>query len=65
MYQKFEALLKERGVTVAEVARATGINQSTLTNWKQRDTNLSIKNAIKIADYFGIKIDDLVDKVTA
>lgn len=65
MYKRFEELLKERGVTVMDVARATGINQSTLATWKMRDTNLSIKNAIKIADYFGITIDDLVDKVTA
>ena len=64
MYQRFEKLLKEHGVTAADVSKATGINQSTLSNWKHRDTNLSIQNAVKIADYFGIKLDDLVGRAS-
>ena len=62
MYSIFEALLKERGVTVAEVSRQTGIRQSTLSNWKKRDNQLSGKNAILVADFFDVSVDYLMGR---
>lgn len=62
MYDIFERLLRERGVTVADVCRATGIRQSTLSNWKKRGNKLSAKNAELIADYFGISVDYLMGR---
>ena len=35
MYSKFEELLKENGVTAYEVAKATGIPNSTFSDWKR------------------------------
>ena len=35
LYSKFEALLKEKGVSTYEVAKETGIETATFTNWKQ------------------------------
>lgn len=60
MYAVFKELLKRKGVTVADVSRATGINQSTLSNWKVRNNLLSGKNAQKVADYFGVTVDYLM-----
>lgn len=60
MYETFLRLLEEKGVTVADVCRATGINQSTLSNWKIRRNLLSMKNAQLIADYFGVSVDFLL-----
>ena len=62
MYEIFERLLKERGVSVADVCRATGIRQSTLSNWKKRDNKLSAKNTELIADYFGVSVDYLMGR---
>ncbi len=62
MYRIFEALLKERGMTVAEVSRQTGIRQSTLSNWKKRDNQLNGKNAALIADLFGVSVDYLMGR---
>ena len=59
MYSIFERLLNERGVTVADVCRATGIRQSTMSNWKKRNNNLSAKNAKLVADYFNVSVDYL------
>lgn len=59
MYNIFEQLLAEKGVTVAEVCRATGIRQSTMSNWKKRNNHPSPENAKKIADYFGVSVDYL------
>ena len=54
MYERYEELLKLHNVTTADVCNATGISQSTMSNWKKRQNNLSIKNAKLIADYFGV-----------
>jgi len=61
MYEKFEELLKENNVTVAEVSKATGIRQSTLSNWKRRKGNLNVVNTQKIADFFGVTTKELFE----
>ena len=53
-------LLKERGVTATELSRATGINASTLTQWKKGLQKPSTEAVIKIADYFGVTTDYLL-----
>lgn len=60
MYSVFLELLQQRGVTVADVCRETGINQSTLSNWKARGNKLSAKNAELIAKYFNVSVDYLM-----
>ena len=61
MYKKYEALLKKYKVTTAEVSAATGIAQTVFSNWKKRGGCLSAKNLKKLADYFGVKIEDLLE----
>lgn len=62
MYEIFELLLEKHHKTVAEICRATGINQSTLSNWKKRRNLLNPKSAQIIADYFGVTLDYLMGK---
>ena len=45
MYEIFEQLLQKFGVTTADVCKATGIGQSTMSNWKNRRNLISGKNA--------------------
>ena len=59
MYKIFEKLMKERGVSVADVCRATGIKQSTMSNWKTRRNYITPENAMLIANYFGVTLDYL------
>ena len=59
-YEIFEKLKSEKGVTTAEVSKATGIRQSTFSNWKSRNGNLSLDNAKKLAEYFGVSIEELL-----
>ncbi len=59
MYEIYERLLKEKGVTTADVCRATGISQSTMSNWKKRGNAISIKNARLIAQYFDVPLEML------
>ena len=62
MYSIFEMLLREKGLTVADVCRATGIRQSTMSNWKSRNNMLSAKNAQLIANFFGVSVDFLMGR---
>lgn len=56
MYELYEHLLKERNVRSADVARATGISTSSLTDWKKGRATLKADKIQKIADYFNVPI---------
>lgn len=60
MYDVFQQLMDVHGVNRADVSRATGISQSTLSNWRKRGGSLSAENAKLIADYFGVTIEFLL-----
>lgn len=60
MYSVFLWLLEQHGMTVAEFSKATGISQSTLSNWKHRGNLISGKNAQVIANFFGVSVDFLM-----
>lgn len=65
MYERFEQLLKEKGVTVAQMCRDTGIRESTMSNWKNRKENggaVSVDTLAKIAAYFGVSLDFFVNQ---
>lgn len=60
MYEIFEKLLEERGITAYRVAKDTGITTATLTSWKQGKYRPKREKLQKIADYFGVSIDYLM-----
>ena len=65
MYDKFEALLKERNVRAADVAKATGITTTTLSAWKNGRYEPKNDKIQKIADYFGVPITYFFDDTPA
>lgn len=56
MYEKFEALLNKNNVTAYQVSKDTGVNASTLSDWKAGRYEPKVKNIKKIADYFGVPL---------
>lgn len=56
LYEKFEKLLEERGVTAYEVAKQTGIQTATLSAWKKGEYTPKIDKLCKIANYFEIPV---------
>lgn len=60
MYEIFEQLLKQYGCKAADVARATGINQTVFSEWKKGKSNPKTDKLQLIADYFGKSIDYLI-----
>lgn len=56
-YSYFEHLLKINNTTVYRVAKATGIPNSTFTDWKNGRSAPKADKLIKIADHFGVSLD--------
>lgn len=60
MYEIFERLCRERGVTPYRVSEATGIRTSSLSGWKAGKFTPKQEKLKKIADYFGVSIEYLM-----
>lgn len=60
MYDIFEQLLKEHGVTAYRVAKETGVTTATLTSWKQGKYTPKPEKLQKIADYFNVSLEYLM-----
>ena len=60
MYEIFEKLLKERGITAYRVAQETGVTTSTLTSWKQGKYVPKMDKLRKIADYLKVSVEYLM-----
>ena len=61
MYEKFERLLKERNLTPYKVSLATGIAQSSLSDWKSGRSKPKVDKLKILADYFGVPIEYFID----
>lgn len=60
MYEIFERLLQQHGVTAYKVSKETGVTQSTLSDWKRGRSTPKSDNMKKISDYFGVSLDYLM-----
>lgn len=60
MYEIFEQLLQKYGVSAYKVSKATGVTQSTLSDWKRGRSTPKSENMKKLSDYFGVSIDYLM-----
>lgn len=56
-YEKIEALLKMKNITVYRMCKDLGIPTSSATAWKQGQYKPSVTTLKKIADYFGVTVD--------
>lgn len=61
MYQKYAELRDKAGATDYEVAKNTGVSTSTLTNWKYGRYTPKADKIKKIADYFGVSLETLLE----
>lgn len=64
MYAKYVKLRDAKGVNDANVSEATGIPRSTFTDWKSGRSNPKLEKLIKIADFLGVSLDELVRETT-
>ena len=62
MYEIFEKLINERGITPYKVWKETGVSQTTLSEWKKGTYTPKLENLQKIADFLEVDVDYLLGK---
>lgn len=55
------ALLKEKNIAEVEFYKAIGVDKSTYSRWKSREYKVSLCSLKKIADYFDMTVDSLIN----
>ncbi len=60
MYEIFEKLCAEKGVTPYRVCKETGLTTSTISNWKAGRYSPKQDKLQKIADFFSVSIEYLM-----
>ena len=60
MYEVYQKLLDEKGLKNADVARATGISNMTLSDWKRGKSVPKSDKMRKIAEYLNVSVDYLM-----
>lgn len=60
--QNLDNLLSRNKMSRSDLAKAIGLSPSTINAWFNRSCdNVSLKSLIKISEYFGVSIDELVN----
>ena len=60
--KNLEALMLKKNINRSELARGVGISASTVNSWWNRSCeNISLQTLIKISNYFGITLEELVN----
>lgn len=61
MKNNMRVILAKKRLKVADVARKTGLSESTLTAlYYERTKNPEAETLLKIADYLGVTLDELL-----
>ena len=60
--EKLDSLLKEKGINRREFSIRSGIPYSTISNMYDRGSeDLRLSTLVKIADFFSISVDELIE----
>lgn len=62
MYNKIEKAMREKGVSSYQVAKDTGIAQSSLSDWKTGRSNPKLDKLKILADYFDVPIEYFLEE---
>ena len=60
MYRNFENILKMKKITAYKVSKETGVATTTLSEWKKGTYIPKINKIMKIANYLGVTIEELL-----
>ena len=57
---RIKIVLAEKEKTNADLARALGKNQATISRWCTNDAQPGLETLFEIADYLNVKVGDLI-----
>lgn len=58
LLENIRRLCSEKPISIAKLERETGISNGTISRWNT--SSPSVENVQKVADFFGVTIDDLI-----
>ena len=50
----------EKGITHKQLSDDIGVPVRTISRWEKGETDMLLRNAIKLAEYFGVTLDEFV-----
>lgn len=62
LYKRIQKICEANGITVGKLEKDLSFSNSTIRKWK--NSSPSIENLKKVADYFGITVDELISEET-
>lgn len=60
MYEHYQQIRNQLGLKDTDVAKATGINQGTLSDWKKGRYTPKVDKLQTIADFLGVSLEQLL-----
>ena len=63
-FDRFDMLCKQKHVSCRKAIEDIGLSNSIATKWKMRGTTPNGKTLVRIADYFGITVAELMSNET-
>ncbi len=62
LYERIDKLCKDNGTNITQMCKEAGVQRSALSEYKSgRHKTISFSNLQKIADYFKMTVDELVN----
>ena len=61
-YDLYSELCQKKGVSRSRAAKEIGLSNSTVTKWKNTGAVPSGDTTLKVAEYFGVSVDELMGK---
>ena len=58
IFANIQRLCEERNITISGLEKACGLGNGTIKEWRQRDP--SVGRLQKVAEYFGLTVNDLI-----
>ena len=55
--ERFNELLKSRGINAVTLAREIGVPRSIVYEWRSGVRDPSLENMLRVADYFGVSLE--------
>lgn len=66
LYERIDKLCKDNGTNITQMCKEAGVQRSALSDYKSgKNKTISFSNLQKIADYFNMTVDKLVNGETA
>lgn len=59
LFKNITRLCDQKGISIAKLERETGISNGTIGRWNA--SSPSVDNVRKVANYFGVTVDELIN----